>query len=116
MSSPQSQRIQASCVTIWGSGDYDIDVETDDWESYYAVVKKDFGSSFGPPLTITGICQSENHVWSELDRMLGLWARVVQSGEPMTEEQNLEIFGGPNGRNKPILRQFFAEIKKERAE
>ncbi|KAJ5882693.1 uncharacterized protein N7473_011127 [Penicillium subrubescens] len=116
MSSPQGQRIQASCVTIWGSGDYDIDVETDDWASYYAVVKKDFGSSFGPPLTITGICQSEVHAWSELDRMLGLWAKVIQSGEPMTEEQSLEIFGGPNGRNKPILRQFFAETKKRRME
>ncbi|KAF4765437.1 hypothetical protein HAV15_003257 [Penicillium sp. str.  len=58
MSSPQSQRIQTSCATIWGNGDYDIDIETDDWVSYYAVVKKDFGDSFGPPLTITGICNS----------------------------------------------------------
>lgn len=114
MASPQSQRIQASCVTIWGNGDYDIDIETDDCILYYAVVKKDFGDSFGPPLTITGICNSENHVWRELDRMLGLWARVVQSGQPMTEDQNLEIFGGPNGQNKPILREFMAMMSKKK--
>lgn len=115
MTSPQSERIQASCVTIWGSSDYDVDIETDDWTSYYAVVKKDFGSSFGPPLTMTGMHNSEDQVWSELDRMLGLWARIVESGEPMTEEQDLEIFGGPNGRDKPILRQFFAEMRKYKA-
>ena len=44
------------------NGDYDIDIETDDWISYYAVVNKDFGHSFGPPLTITGTCNSESHV------------------------------------------------------
>ncbi|KAJ5959467.1 uncharacterized protein N7479_006617 [Penicillium vulpinum] len=115
MSSPQGQRIQASCVTIWGKGDYEIDIETEDRMSYYAVVKKDFGSSFGPPLTMTGECNSQEHVWKELDRMLGLWARVEQSGQPMTEYQRLEIFGGPNGQNKPILRQFFEEQKRHGA-
>lgn len=74
MSSNQGQRIQTNCQTIWGPGDYDVDVETDDWTSYYAVVKRDYGTSFGPPLTITGICHSEDHAWRELDRMLGAWA------------------------------------------
>lgn len=34
MASAQGQRIQASCEIIWGTGDYDIDIETDDWISY----------------------------------------------------------------------------------
>jgi hypothetical protein len=110
MSSTQFQRILASCEIIWGKGDYDLDVETDDWVTYWAVVKKDLGTSFGPPLTMTGACGSDGHAWRELDRMLHLWAEQKRSGQPMTDDQRLEIFGGPSGRNKPILRQFIARM------
>lgn len=112
MSSPRGQRIQANCVTIWGNGDYDLDLETDDWQTFWAIVKKDFGTYFGPPLTITGVCRSEGHAWSELDRMLAAWARVIRSGEPMTEDQRIEIFGGPNWRTNSTLKSLFAEMDK----
>ncbi|KAI7977207.1 hypothetical protein EIK77_005412 [Talaromyces pinophilus] len=113
MSSIQWQRIQTYCQTIWGPGDYDIDVETDDWISYYAVVKRDYGTSFGSPLTITGICRSQDHAWRELDRMLGAWATQAQSGRPMTDDETLKIFGGPNGENKPLLKQFLTKMKEK---
>lgn len=76
------------------------------------VVKKDFGTEFGPPLTITGICNSTEHVWNELERMLGAWARQTQTGQSMTKDRTLNIFGGPKGRNKPILGQFIAAFEK----
>ena len=72
-----TKRIQASCEIIWGTGDYDIDIETDDWISYMAIVKRDFGTSLGPPLTMTGLCRSSDHACRELDRMLGVWARQI---------------------------------------
>jgi hypothetical protein len=90
MSSPQGQRIQAYCEIIWGEGEYDINVETDDWVKLMGVVKKDFGSYFGPPLTITGICNSVEHAWNELDRMLDAWASQIQTGQPMTRGQKLD--------------------------
>jgi hypothetical protein len=111
MSSIQGQRIQTNCQIIWGDGDYDIDVETDDWITYWAVVQKDYGTSFGAPLTMTGICRSKEHAWRELDRMLSAWAMQKQSGSPMTDDQRLDIFGGPNGVNKPILQKLIAKMK-----
>ena len=32
----------------------------------------------------------------------------------MTEDQNLEIFGGPNGQDKPVLREFIDLMNKKR--
>jgi hypothetical protein len=74
MSSEQSQRIQANCKIIWGDGDYDLDIETDDWEIWQCIVKRDFGDAF-EPLTMTGLCNSQEQAWNELDRMLDVWAR-----------------------------------------
>jgi hypothetical protein len=99
MSFAQGQIIQANCKIIRDDADYDLDVETDDWVTYLCIVKKDFGSHFGPPLTMTGICNSEEQAWRELEKMLDVWARQVQSRQPMTKAQALEIFGGPNGHN-----------------
>ena len=112
MAADQGQRIQANCKIIWGDADYDLDVETDDWVTYTCVVKKDHGLCFGPPLTMTGICNSEGQAWRELDRMLGVWARQVQGGQPMTRAQSLEIFGGPNGRNTFVLEKFLDEVER----
>jgi hypothetical protein len=106
MTDTQGARIEANCKIIWGNGDYDLDVETDDWVAYACVVNKDFGSHFGPPLTMTGLCNSAEQAWRELDRMLGVWARQIQGGQPMTKAQSLEIFGGPNGRNRAILERL----------
>ena len=38
MSSAQGQHIKANCAIIWENGDYAIDIETDDWVNYTAVV------------------------------------------------------------------------------
>ena len=80
MTSAEWQRIQTYCGVIWGKGDYDIDVETDDWDTYYGVVKRDYGTEYGPPLTMTVMCKSTQQVWKELDRMLGAWARQTLTG------------------------------------
>jgi hypothetical protein len=108
----QGKRIQDLCKALWGNYEYELDIETDDWEVYQCIVRKDFGSSFGPPLTMTGLCNSEDEAWNELERMLGLWATQVQSGQPMTMAQRLNIFGGPKGENRNILELF----EKERSE
>lgn len=111
MASSEAQRIQSLCQLIWGDGDYDLDLETDDRITYYVVVKKDYGTSFGPLLMMTGICHSEDHAWGELDRMLNTWAKQKLSGRPMTDDELLDIFGGPNGVEKPLLKKCLAMMK-----
>lgn len=110
MSVTRSERIQANCKIVWGKGDYYFNIETEDYNFFWAVVTKEGDSEPGPALTITGLCYSPEHVLAELDRMLFAWARQVQSGQPMTKEESLDIFGGPKGRNKPILETFMAEM------
>lgn len=61
---------------------------------------------------MTGLCNSAEQAWRELDRMLGVWARQTQSGHPMAKAQSLEIFGGPNGRNKSVLEKFLNLVEK----
>ncbi|KAH9205558.1 hypothetical protein DL95DRAFT_87728 [Leptodontidium sp. 2 PMI_412] len=56
MTAAPGERIQANCKIIWGDGDYDLDLETDDWVEYACVVKRDLRTSFGPPLTMTRLC------------------------------------------------------------
>jgi hypothetical protein len=110
----QGERIQAYCRIIWGSCDYDLDIQCDysSYPTYYCSVCKDFGDAFGPPLTMTGICSSEEQAWRELERMLRVWARQVMSGQPMTKEQELEIFSGPNGQNRWVLERWHEELEK----
>ena len=76
--------------------------------NYIGHVKRDFGLEFGPLLTATGLCNSREQVWKELDRMLG----QIQTGQPMTKDQKLDILGGPNGQNKAILERFLAALEK----
>ncbi|RWQ92843.1 hypothetical protein C8Q69DRAFT_476546 [Paecilomyces variotii] len=71
MASARSRRILARCEIIWGKGDYDIDLETDDWSTSWAVVKQDFGDEFGPPLTMTAPRGSENGAMRELATWTG---------------------------------------------
>lgn len=63
MSSAQAKRVEINCKIIWGDAEYDLELETDDGVTYSYVVRKDFGTSFGPPLTMTGICNSETYAW-----------------------------------------------------
>jgi hypothetical protein len=114
MSSARGKRIEDYCKIIWGSHcDYDIDIETDDWENYSCIVKRDFGLSFGPPLTITSLCYGSEAAWAELERMLGLWAEQVLSGKPVTKDESLEIFGGSRGEHKKLLSKFLDVVEKK---
>ena len=75
MSSAQGQRVEANCKIIWGSDcEYDLDIETDDWETWSCWVKKDYGLSFGPPIWGTSLCRSSEAAWQELDETLQSWA------------------------------------------
>ena len=87
-----------------------------DCETYCGVVKRDFGTNFGPPLTVTGICYSSKQVWKELDRMLGAWARQTQTGQVMSKEEKLNIFAGPNGQSRAVLKRFLDELEKRETE
>lgn len=78
MAADRGQRIRNHCETIWGKADYDLEIETDDWVSYMVIARKDLGTSFGPPLAVTGLCNSKEQAWSELERMLGAWATQVR--------------------------------------
>jgi hypothetical protein len=74
-------------------------------------VKKDFGNSFGPPLTMTSLCRSREAAWAELGRMLELWAKQVKHGTPMTKDEKLEVFRGPKGKHKKLLSKFIDEFE-----
>jgi len=112
MSSARGQRIQANCKIIWGNYEYDLEIETDDYVDYMCHVKKDFGDSFGSPLTMTSLCPSEEAAWVELDRMLELWAKQVKRRTPMTKDERLEIFGGYRGKHKKVLSGFIDVFEK----
>ena len=113
MVSDQVKRIEANCKIIWGNEcEYDLDIETDDYVNYTCHVKRDFGTSFGPPLTITSVCRSSEAAWAELDRMLKLWAKQVKRGTPMTRDERLEIFGGPKGEYKNLLSELLDRFEK----
>jgi hypothetical protein len=87
MSSNRGQRIEANCKIIWGSDcEYDLSIETDDYINYLGYVKKDFGLSFGPVLTLTSFCHSEEATWAELDRMLEFGARQVKARKANDKE------------------------------
>jgi hypothetical protein len=117
MASEYSQRIEKYCTIIWGVSEngFELDVETDDWETYFAMVRKDNGDSFGPPLTMTGACRSQDEAYKELERMLKTWASQEGSGAPMTREQGLGIFGGRRGEHRPILKLWMDKFEQKRA-
>jgi hypothetical protein len=116
MASEYSQRIENYCTIIWGisTNGFELDVETDDWETYSAMVRKDNGDSFGPPLMMTGICRSQDEACEELERMLRTWADQIRSEAPMTRAQKLEIFGGRRGEQRPILEMFMDKLEQVR--
>jgi hypothetical protein len=102
----QGKRIHAFCKLIWGEADYDIDLENERCESYWCIVKKDFGDSYGPPLIMTtSVCHTENAAFNELERMLRIKADKVKSGKPITKDDKLEIHGGRNGEFRDLLQK-----------
>ena len=61
---------------------------------------------------MAGLCNSEDEAWNEVERMLGLSATQIQSGQPITIARRLNIFSSPKGENWKILVLF----EKERSE
>ncbi|KAL3455661.1 hypothetical protein BJX64DRAFT_294839 [Aspergillus heterothallicus] len=112
---PRNERMHRNCEIIWGKCNYELEIEADDWETWWALVRRDYGSSYGGPLTITGICSSEDGAWAELDRVLGVWAKQVQAGEPIrldSSGKGLDIFGRRGGEHKWHIRQIWGELKR----
>lgn len=109
----QAERILANCKKIWGADkEFDIDIDCDKgpWGDCQAYVREDRGLSFGPMLTMTNVCEGSKRAWNELDRMLRLWARQVESGKPMSREEMLDIFSRPSGENRAALGQFMDAV------
>lgn len=48
--------------------------------------------------------------------MLGLWAQQVERKGAITTEDRLEIFGGPKGEHKRVLREFMEFAGRKKAE
>lgn len=61
---------------------------------------------------MTTLCSGEKEAWHELERMLYVWAKSVESGRPMTQEERLKIFAGPKGEFRKLLMEIekFKEI------
>lgn len=94
----RENRIIANCKTIWGNDSwYDIEFETDDFMDYVCFVRKDLDTEYGPPLTMTRLCESEEAALAELDRILVLWAKRIKSGQAVTAKDWMEMFGRRNG-------------------
>jgi hypothetical protein len=91
------RRMLSNCEAIWGKGDYDVDVETDDWEYYQGVVVeyRDYGNY---PKTMTGLFRSSEQAWDALDRELSTRARQLENRGRTTNSSN-----GPNAQNTAIL-------------
>ncbi|KAL0781998.1 hypothetical protein CaCOL14_003333 [Colletotrichum acutatum] len=87
MASNIQQRVEKNCKIFWGDHDYEIDYETDDNMVFQYFVLRDYGSLFGPPLTMTFFCDSEEAAYRELDRMLVIRAAQVGRGTPTTKEE-----------------------------
>jgi hypothetical protein len=108
----------ANCKKIWGA-DKDFDLNIDYEEGFdkdcACSVREDHGLSFGPWLTMTNWCSGPDAAWNELDRMLGLWARQVESGRPMTREERLDIFSGPSGEYREFLGRFMDRMAEAEA-
>ena len=112
MSSEQGQRIQANCKVIWGDGDYDFDIETNDWVNWQCIVKINFGDAYEPLLTMTQLYNSKERAYSELDKMLDVWARQGWRGLPMTKKQKLDLSCGTNSQSRDAVEQFLNELKR----
>ena len=84
----QGQRIEANCKIVWGSYcDYDLEVDTDEYEHYWGWVRRDFGDSMGPLLLGTGPWRSEDATWDALDKMLGAEANAVVAKRQRQEKK-----------------------------
>jgi hypothetical protein len=86
MSDNQGERIQNNCRAIWGDGNYELDIETDNWMDWYCYVRKDYGLSFGDLLWMAGPCNSPEETWGELDRGLAARAQHVKAQQAKVQQ------------------------------
>jgi hypothetical protein len=78
-------RIDANCKKVWGANkEFDLSIETDDYEHYACYVKEDVGDSFSGVLVMTALHYGEERAWQELDKMLAAMARKVDA---LTDEE-----------------------------
>jgi hypothetical protein len=76
----QSRRIVATCKKVWGANkEFDLSVESDDYDHYVCYAKEDFGDSFSGVLIMTALHYGEERAWQELDKMLAAMAREVEA-------------------------------------
>jgi alpha-glucuronidase len=101
----QCQRILVNCKKIWGADmDFDLETETDEYEYYSCHVRHDRGITYGPVLIMSTLCDGKDSAWNEVDRMLLVMAKSVDSGRAMTKDERLEAASGPNEEWRDILR------------
>lgn len=73
----RGERIIANCKIIWGDCDYDLGLETDDYDYYLAFVRKDYGFKFGDILCMVAATGGPDNVCAQLDQKLSEVARRV---------------------------------------
>lgn len=89
MPTVRGQRVEDNCKTIQGSNaEYNLDFETDNYENYVCIVKRDHETSYGPPLETTSLCPWMEADTAEMDRMLSLTGNMVKRGTPMTKGED----------------------------
>jgi hypothetical protein len=79
----RGERIEAYCKTIWGNDDYDLEIDNEE-NLYYAWVRKDHGTHYGPLLTdscLSRPCHSADSACIELERMLAQMCKHVPSSK-----------------------------------
>ncbi|KAA8565169.1 hypothetical protein EYC84_010909 [Monilinia fructicola] len=106
MASNRGETLLANCRSVWSDGDYELDVETDDYECWQGMVRKDYGNALGGLLTMTPLCDLEENAWAHLGMMWRAFAGQEQSGRALTKEQNLRIFGGSRRQGIWALESF----------
>jgi len=79
------ERLQGYCRIIWGEGDYDLSLETDDYLSYFYYVQKDYGTYLGDPIAMTTDRPSVEAAGWELERMLRACVAQVESKQKATK-------------------------------
>ncbi|TID13003.1 Glycerol kinase [Venturia nashicola] len=108
----RDERIEANTKIIGGDLDYRFDLIGSGDPSFFQIVVKKELAHKSESLTHTRFCKGSEQAWDELDRLLGAWARQRQSGQDMTEEERLDIFGnGLYVKDDENLRRFETSLE-----
>jgi len=114
MSVHSKEPLSPYCRTIWGPGNYSLDIATDDYEWYQIIISDDLGDSIRTK-AMTPLCNGEDKAWAEAARMLTLMAECARSGVPMSREKRVEIFSGPRGEHRVVIEKCIDMVEWSRA-